>query len=131
MSGIFTTPRPLPDRKWPALAGTLVVLVALPIVLLVDAPLGGWALGAVLWFAGEALGFLLARLPLGADNLAASGMRGVGMTFRGIAVMVVLIAVVAFGDEAVAVTAAAIYVAAYSLELALSLAAYFGGRKLA
>lgn len=124
--GIFTTPRPMPARKWPALAGTAVVLLALPVVLAVDAPLAGWGLAAALWTANEVVAYVLGRLPLGADNLAASGARGVGMTFRGIAIMVVLIAV-AVSNEAVGVPAALTFVAAYSVELALSLVVYFAG----
>lgn len=116
----------MPARKWPALAGTAVVLLALPVVMAADAPLGGWVLAAVLWAANEAFAYLLGRLPLGADNLAASGVRGVGMTVRGIAIMVVLLAV-AVSNEAVGVTAALTFVAAYSVELALSLAVYFAG----
>jgi hypothetical protein len=130
MSGAFTTPRPLPERKWAVVAAAVVVALALPVVLLAGGPVAGWALGAGLWLAAEAVGWFLGRLPIGADNLAASGMRGVGMTFRGIAVMVVLIAVT-LSDERLGVTAALVYIAAYSLELALSLAAYFGGRRLA
>ena len=130
MSGIFTTPRPLPDRRWPTIAGALVVALALPVALLAGAPVAGWVLGAGLWLAGAAVGWFLGRLPIGADNLAASGMRGVGMSFRGIAIMVVLIAVT-LSDERLGVTAALTYVAAYSIELALSLASYFAGRRLA
>lgn len=126
MTGIFTTPRPMPARKWPALAGTAVVLLALPVVLAVDAPFAGWGLAAALWTANEVVAYVLGRLPLGADNLAASGVRGVGMTFRGIAIMVVLIAV-AVSNETVGVTAALTFVAAYSVELALSLVVYFAG----
>lgn len=128
MTGIFTTPRPMPARKWPALAGTAVVLLALPVVIAADAPLSGWVLAAVLWAANEAFAYLLGRLPLGADNLGASGVRGVGMTVRGIAIMVVLLAV-AVSNEAVGVTAALTFVAAYSVELALSLAVYFTGSR--
>ena len=128
MTGIFATPRPVPSRKWPALAGTAVVVLALPVVLAAGAPLSGWILAAVMWIAGEALALVLARLPLGLDNLAASGMRGVGMTLRTIAIMVVLVAVTA-ADKRVGVTAALTFVAAYSFELLVSLAAYFGARR--
>lgn len=123
----LATPRPLPERKWAIAAAALVVALALPITLLAGAPVVGWALGAGLWIAAELVGALLARLPLGADNLAASGMRGIGMSFRGIAVMVVLIAVT-LADERLGVTAALTFIAAYTVELALSLVAYFAGR---
>jgi hypothetical protein len=109
----------------PLLAGATVIAVALPVFLLAGWPLAGWALGAVLWAGAQALGLLLARLRLGAGNLAASGVVGIGMTFRAVAVMIVIIAVAA-SDTGLAVAAALVYGLAYSLELALSLAAYFG-----
>lgn len=124
--GIFTTPRPVPARRVPFLAATAVVLVALPVALVAGAPFAGWGLAAVLWAVGAALAYLLGRLPLGADSLAASGMRGIGMTFRGIGIMVVIIAVTV-ADQAVGVTAAIVYVAAYTIELAASLLLYFAG----
>ncbi len=127
--GIFATPRPVPDRRRPALIGTLVVLLALPVFLAAGWGLASWGLAAALWVGGEALAFALGRLPIGLDNLAASGMAGIGMTFRVIAVMVVLIAVAA-RDEALAVPAALLFIAAYSLELAVSLVLYFAGERV-
>lgn len=126
--GIFSTPRPVPNRRWPAAAGTLVVLLALPVFLAAGWSLAAWGLAAALWAGGELLAFALGRLPLGLDNLAASGMAGIGMTFRVIAVMVVLIAVAATNEE-LAVPAAALFIAAYTLELALSLVTYFADRQ--
>jgi len=126
--GIFGTPRPVPDRRWPAAAGTLLVLLALPVFIAAGWSLSAWGLAAALWAGGELLAFALGRLPLGLDNLAASGMAGIGMTFRVIAVMVVLIAVAATNEE-LAVPAAALFIAAYTLELALSLVTYFAGRQ--
>jgi hypothetical protein len=126
--GIFGTPRPVPDRRWPAAAGTLLVLLALPVFVAAGWSLSAWGLAAALWAGGELLAFALGRLPLGLDNLAASGMAGIGMTFRVIAVMVVLIAVAATNEE-LAVPAAALFIAAYTLELALSLVTYFAGRQ--
>jgi hypothetical protein len=124
---LLARPRPAPARKGPALAGSAVVAFALPLFLLAGWPLAGWALAAALWALGEALAFSLGRLPLGADHLASSGLRAVAMTFRSIAVMVVLIAV-AVADEPVGLAAALVYVAAYTLELAVSLVAYFGSK---
>jgi hypothetical protein len=126
--GIFSTPRPAPDRRWPAAAATLVVLLALPVFVAAGWGLDSWGLAAALWVGGEVLAFALGRLPLGLDNLAASGMAGIGMTFRVIAVMVVLIAVAATNKE-LAVPAALLFIFAYTLELALSLVVYFGGQR--
>jgi hypothetical protein len=125
MREMFATPRPLPGRLGPALAGGAVIVLALPVFVVAGWSLRGWALGAVLWLAAQALGLLLARLPLGADNLAAAGVVGIGMMFRPVAVMVVAIAV-ATVDVTLGVTAALLYALAYTLELTLALAAYFG-----
>jgi hypothetical protein len=108
------------------LAGGAVVALALPVFALAGWPLRGWALGATLWLAAQALALLMARLRLGADNLAASGVVGIGMSFRAIAVMVVVIAVAAV-DAELGLAAGLLYAAAYTLELAVSLVTYFGG----
>jgi hypothetical protein len=107
------------------LAGGLVIAAALPVFAVAGWPLAGWVLGAVLWVAAQGLGLLLARLRTGADNLAASGVVGIGMTFRAVAVGVVLIAVAAT-DGTLALAAGLLYALAYTLELALSLVTYFG-----
>lgn len=125
MNGVFSTPRPVPGRRIPTLAGAAVVVLALPVFLVGGFPLGGWALAAVLWAAGEALGWWLARIPTGADRLGKSGMVALTMSFRGIAVMVVL-AAVTVADKSVGVAAVAVYALAYSLSLAVSLVEYFG-----
>jgi len=126
--GVLSTPRPLPSRLWPAVAAALLIAVALPVYVVADWPLGGWALAATLWIAGEVLALALGRLPLGLDNLAASGMRAIGMTFRVIGVMVVLIAVTV-ADKRLGVAAALLYIAAYTVELLTSLVSYFGGSR--
>jgi hypothetical protein len=122
---LTATPRPVPGRLVPVLAGAGVVALALPVFAVAGWPLRGWLLGAVLWACAQALGVLLARLPLGADNLAAAGVAGIGMMFRPVAVMVVAIAVAA-SDASLGVAAALLYALAYSVELALSLLTYFG-----
>jgi hypothetical protein len=122
---VWATPRPVPARATPIAAGAAVMALALPVFAVAGWPLRGWALAAVMWLGAQALGLLLARLQLGADNLAASGVRGVGMMFRPVAVMVVVIAVAASNPE-VGVAAGLLYALAYTLELGLSLLAYFG-----
>jgi hypothetical protein len=125
---VFSTPRPVPSRRIPALAGSALVLVCLPLFIAAGWPLSAWGLAAALWAAGEALAFAVARVPLGVDNLAASGVAGLGMTFRAMAVMIVLL-IVATQHRHVALAAGLIYIAAYSLELAFSLAVYFVGSR--
>ena len=125
---LFSTPRPIPGRLMPALAAAAVIALALPVFVAADLPLAGWALAATLWLAGESLAALLTRLKLGADSLAASGVVGIGMTFRAIAVGVVLIAVAA-SDVRLGLSAALLYAFAYTLELALSVVTYFGNAR--
>jgi len=122
--GLFATPRPVPNRVVPVLAGATTIALALPIFLLSGWPLAGWMLAAALWLAGEALALVLARLRMGAGSLAASGVVGIGMSFRALAIGVVLIAVAA-SDARVGLSAALLYALAYTLELAVSLLAYF------
>jgi hypothetical protein len=122
---MFETPRPVPSRLLPALAAAGLLVLALPVFLAAGLPLGGWVLASVLWLAGEALALLLTRLGVGADKLAASGVVGIGMTMRSVAVGVVLIAVAAT-DARLGLSAALLYVIAYTLELGVSLATYFG-----
>jgi hypothetical protein len=129
MNGLLSTPRPVPGRRAPALAGAGVVALALPVFLVAGFPLGGWALAAVLWAAGEALGLWLARLPIGADHLGSSGLVALAHSFRGIGVIVVL-AAVTVADRHVGIAALAVYALAYSLSLGVSLLEYFGGEKL-
>jgi len=129
MNGILSTPRPVPGRRAPMLAGAGVVALALPVFLVAGFPLGGWAIAAVLWAAGEALGLWLARLPIGADHLGFSGLVALAHSFRGIAVMVVLL-VVTVADRDVGIAAVAVYALAYSLSLGVSLVEYFSGDKL-
>jgi hypothetical protein len=126
MASVFSTPRPVPDRRVPTITGAVVVALALPIVLIGGFPVAGWALAAVLWVAAELLGIWLARLPIGADHLRMSGLVALTMAWRGIAVMVVLL-IVTTANKPVGVCAVAVYAAAYTLSLAVSLIEYFTG----
>jgi peptidoglycan/LPS O-acetylase OafA/YrhL len=125
-AGIFSTPRPVPSRLAPVLAGGSVIALALPVFAVAGWPLTGWALAAVLWSAALAFSLLLARLPSDPDNLAAAGMRGIGTTSRGLLVGIPLVAVTV-SDEAVGISAAILYALAFTVELAVGLVSYFGG----
>jgi hypothetical protein len=124
--GVFSTPRPVPPRAVPVLAGGAVIALALPVFALAGWPLRAWGLGAVLWVAAQGLSLLLTRLRVGPDSLAASSVMGIGMSFRAIAVMVVVIAVAA-ADAELGLAAGLLYALTYTIELAVSLVVYFGG----
>ena len=125
--GILGAPRPYPERQrllGPA-AGALTIALALPLFLIADWPLAGWAVAAVLWVGVQALGLLLARVKPSPDNVAASGALAFGMMFRLLAVLAVLLAFAASDSDA-GLAAALTYGAAYTAELALSLLGYSG-----
>ncbi len=127
MAGILSTPRPIPSQLAPLLAGGAVVALALPVFVAAGWPLAGWGIGAVLWAGSRLLALLLTRLKPGDGNLAAGGVVGFGMTFRAVAVMVVVVALAA-SDARLALAVVALYALAYTLELGVSLALYFSGK---
>jgi hypothetical protein len=125
MPGILV-PRPIPRGHAPAIAGTLVVALALPVFLVAGWRFGAWVLAAVLWVGAQVLTLILQRLPLGMGSLASSGAVGFGRMLRAVAVMAVLIAVTV-SDSGLGLPAVAVYVLAYTAEFGTSLVAYFGG----
>ena len=122
----WTQPRRPPPALLPAIAGTLVVMLALPVFVLDGWRIRGWALGAVLWVGSQLFGLLLHRLRTRTGNLAAAGVAAFGMMFRAIAVMVVVFAAAA-SDAWLGVAAALVYALGYTAELGLSLVAYYTG----
>ncbi len=112
----------------PVVAGTALILLALPIFLIAGWPLNGWVLAATLWAASQLFGYLLVRMRSG-GNLAASGVAAVGMMTRAIVVMGVIF-VVALSSPWVGLAAALTYALAYTVELVLSLVSYFGNAPL-
>ena len=125
-AGIFATPRAVPSRLGPTIAGAAVIALALPVFAVAGWPLAGWALAAVLWSAAEIFAAVLARLPGRPDNLAAAGMRGIGTTSRALLVGIVLV-IVTVSNESVGLAAAILYAIAFTVELGVGLATYFGG----
>ncbi len=125
MNGILSTPRPVPSQTLPLAAGAAVVALALPVFVAAGWPLAGWLVGGVLWAASRLLAALLTRLSPSDGNLAAGGVVGFGMSFRALAVMVVVV-VLAATDARLALAAVLLYALAYTLELGVSLALYFG-----
>jgi hypothetical protein len=122
----FSTPRNEPGHVLPAAGGTVVLLLALPIYALLGWNIAGWGLATVLWLGLHGLDYVLARVrkpqPSGG---AGAGVQAFGLFFKVIAILVVLFAALAANQD-VALTAALTYGLAYTFELGLSLASYFG-----
>jgi hypothetical protein len=117
MPSTLLTPRPEPGHLLPALAGGVVLLVALPVFLVADWPLGGWALATVLYVAVHALDLIVARL----GNAA----KVFGVLFKALGLLVILIATAA-SNENLAISAVLTYALAYTAEFGLSVATYYG-----
>jgi hypothetical protein len=117
MPSTLLTPRPEPGHLLPALAGGVVLLVALPIFLVAEWPIGGWALATVLFVAVHALDLIVGRLGKGAKVF--------GVLFKALGLLVILVATAA-SNENLAISAVLTYALAYTAEFGLSLAAYYG-----
>jgi hypothetical protein len=124
-SALFSTPRPEPNHVLPALGSGLVVLLALPVCLLAGWGLAGWGRAADVWVAVHLLDVLLHRSNAAAGNLAASGVQAFGLFFKSVGLLAVLVAA-AVANPHLAIAAALTYALAYTFELGLSLATYFG-----
>lgn len=125
---VLMRPRSAPGRFVPFVAGGALLLFALPVFFVAGWSLKAWLLAAVVWAASEGMGLLLGRLRLGMDNVGSSGVVAFGMMFRAIAVMIVLIAV-AVSHPHLGLTAALLYALAYTLQLGVSLVAFFAGQQ--
>jgi hypothetical protein len=98
----------------------------LPVVALVGWSIAGWALAALLWLGLHALDLFVIRArskPGGGP--ASSSIQAFALFFKLIALLIVLFAALA-ADKNLALTTALTYGLAYTFELGLSLAAYFG-----
>jgi len=126
LSGVFANPRSVPARRLPALAGTAVVVLALPVFLAAGWSLAAWGIAAGLWAVYQVVGLFLDRVPLRSDNLAAAGLVAFGRMTRAVVLVAVLI-VVAVSDSGLGLPAAVVYALAFTVEFGWSLVAYFGG----
>jgi hypothetical protein len=123
---LLGTPRPVPGRLLPAAGAAVLVVLALPVFLVAGWPVKGWALGAALWAGLAALSLVLAQIRARTTGVASSSLQGIELLVKALAVLTVVLAA-AHSDASVAVAAILVYALAYSLELVLSVASYFGG----
>ena len=118
-------PRPVPRRLAPALAALLVLGIALAVFLVAGWDVRGWALGAVLWAGLRGISLLVDHVRKDASPAATGGYRAFELAFKALAALVVLLAV-AVTDSDLALPAILTFALAYTAELGLSLATYFG-----
>ena len=122
---LFSTPRSEPGHLLPAAGGTIVLALLLPVIALLGWSIAGWGLAALLWLGLHGLDLLVVRARSKPAGTASSGIQAFALFFKLIALLVVLFAALA-ADRDVALAAGLTYGLAYTFELGLSLASYFG-----
>jgi len=126
LGGLFSTRRSEPDHLLPAAGGTVVIALLLPVVALVGWSIAGWALAALLWLGLHVLDLFVVRArSRPGSSPASSGIQAFALFFKLIALLVVLFAALA-ADRDLALATLLTYGLAYTFELGLSLATYFG-----
>ena len=115
-------PTPVPLRANPtefvlAILGFIALLVALPVVLVLDGPLGGWLLGAVLFAASWASQRFITRVSEGLDATQAVGLTGISSIGRAVVVVMILFVVALKVDETVGLVAGGVFAAAFTFDL--------------
>jgi hypothetical protein len=125
---LLKTPRPVPGRLLPAAGAAVAIGLALPVFLVAGWPVKGWALGAILWAGLAALSLVIGRLRARTKGVASSSLQGIELLVKALAVLAVVLAA-AHSDAHVAVGAILVYALAYTLELTLSVASYFGSEQ--
>ena len=124
---MFTPSKPIPSRSVPVLAGTAVVVLALPVFVI-----AGWDLACVgprgrrAGPSSRASATCWRALPVGMDKLGNSGLVAMGRMLRTIVLMTILVVVTA-RDTSFGLQAAVVFALAFTVELALSMISYLGG----
>jgi hypothetical protein len=116
-------PRTVPGMRAPAIGGTIVILVALPVFVIGGWPLEAWGIAAALWAANLGIGLLLVRVPREMSSLAGAGVVAFGGMFRAAGLMTILI-LIAVKDSTLGLPAAIVYGIAFTVELVVGIVAY-------
>jgi uncharacterized membrane protein (DUF485 family) len=97
--------------------GIFGVLLTIPVVIAVAAPMTGWGLGAVLFLGSWILAMVIGRFAGNLDSAQAIGITGMSFMVRAWLVFGILFVVAAKGDKTVGLTAAGVFLAGFTLDL--------------
>ena len=100
-----------------AILGLIAVVIALPVVLLLDGPFGGWLLGAALWAANWGAQLALSRLAVNMPATTAVGLSGFSFIGRAWLVAAILFVVALKFSQTAGLTAAGVFLVAFTLDL--------------
>lgn len=101
-----------------ATLGTIVAVLALPVVLAAGGPLNGWLLGAGLWIANWLAQLATNKFATTAAPTTAVGVTGISLMARAWGVAIVLFLTAINGHRALALVAACVFLAAFTFDLA-------------
>lgn len=98
--------------------GLIVAILSLPVVLLLGGPLNGWILGVALWSANWWLQLLTGKLAINSSPTAAVGLSGISFISRAWLTAIILFVIALKYDEQIGLTAAAVFLVAFTCDLA-------------
>ena len=98
--------------------GLIVAILSLPVVLALGGPLNGWVLGVFLWSVNWGLQIWTAKVAVGSSPTVAVGMSGVSFISRAWLTAIILFVIALKYDEAIGLTAAGVFLAAFTCDLA-------------
>lgn len=116
-SGVYPSPKEGALPFTAAILGTVVAVVALPLVLLAGGPLSGWLLGIGLWIANWSLQLVTTKVSLSATATTAVGVTGISLMARAWITAIILFIVALRVSEPIALTAAFVFLAAFTFDL--------------
>lgn len=116
-SGVYPSPKEGALPFIAAVLGTVVAVVALPIVLLAAGPFSGWLLGIGLWLGNWSLSLFTSKVSLSTSPTAAVGVAGISLMARAWITAIILFVVALRVSEAMAITAAFVFLAAFTFDL--------------
>ena len=105
-------------RRVTVIATVASIIACLPIILAFGGPLNGWVLGTALWVANWAVQLATAKHALRMGQSAAVGVTGLSFIIRAWTVAGVLFITALRFDETVALIGAAVFLAAFTADLA-------------
>ncbi len=119
---VAATPHPADAPRPPVFIasgiGLIVAILSLPVVLALGGPLNGWVLGVILWSVNWGLQLWTAKIALGATPTVAVGMSGVSFISRAWLTAIILFVIALKYDKTIGLTAAGVFLAAFTCDLA-------------
>ena len=116
-SGVYPSPKEGALPFVAATLGTVVAVIALPLVLLAGGPLSGWLLGMGLWIGNWSLQLLTTKVSLTASATTAVGVTGISLMARAWITAIILFIIALRVSETIALTAAFVFLAAFTFDL--------------